>query len=49
MSAADVAAWSEPVPALEELGAVHLVGIGESSPAPQPAKRDGHSIPSGGR
>src|SRR5436305_10217531 len=28
MSAADVAAWSDPVPALEELGAVHLVGIG---------------------
>jgi UDP-N-acetylmuramate--alanine ligase len=28
VSAADVAAWSEPVPALEDLGAVHLVGIG---------------------
>jgi UDP-N-acetylmuramate--alanine ligase len=28
MSAADVAAWSEPVPAVGELGAVHFVGIG---------------------
>ena len=28
MSAADVAAWSGPVPALADLGAVHLVGIG---------------------
>ena len=28
MSAADVAAWSDPVPSLEELGAVHFVGIG---------------------
>jgi UDP-N-acetylmuramate--alanine ligase len=28
MSAADVAAWSAPVPALDDLGAVHLVGIG---------------------
>jgi UDP-N-acetylmuramate--alanine ligase len=28
VSAADVAAWTGPVPALEELGAVHLVGIG---------------------
>jgi UDP-N-acetylmuramate--alanine ligase len=28
MSAADVAAWSDPVPTLEELGAVHFVGIG---------------------
>src|SRR3712207_8511103 len=27
MSAADVAAWSEPVPTLDELGAVHFVGI----------------------
>jgi UDP-N-acetylmuramate--alanine ligase len=28
VSAADVAAWTDPVPALEELGAVHFVGIG---------------------
>ncbi|TFV54109.1 UDP-N-acetylmuramate--L-alanine ligase [Geodermatophilus sp. DF01-2] len=28
MSAAAVAAWAEPVPNLEELGAVHFVGIG---------------------
>ncbi|MGY1643798.1 UDP-N-acetylmuramate--L-alanine ligase [Geodermatophilus sp. SYSU D00703] len=28
MPAADVAAWSAPVPRLEELGAVHFVGIG---------------------
>src|SRR3954452_16300993 len=28
MGAADVAAWSAPVPSLEELGAVHFVGIG---------------------
>ena len=28
MSAADVAAWSDPVPSLEELGAVHFIGIG---------------------
>jgi UDP-N-acetylmuramate--alanine ligase len=28
MSAADVAAWSGPVPPLGDLGAVHLVGIG---------------------
>src|SRR3954470_3507494 len=28
MTAADVAAWTDPVPTLEELGAVHLVGIG---------------------
>ncbi|MGK5174066.1 UDP-N-acetylmuramate--L-alanine ligase [Geodermatophilus sp. CPCC 205761] len=28
MSAAAVAAWNEPVPSLEELGAVHFVGIG---------------------
>jgi UDP-N-acetylmuramate--alanine ligase len=28
MSAADVAAWSAPVPTLHELGAVHFVGIG---------------------
>src|SRR5690348_5754687 len=28
MSAADVAAWRGPVPSLEELGAVHLIGIG---------------------
>jgi UDP-N-acetylmuramate--alanine ligase len=28
VSAADVAAWSDPVPSLEELGAVHFVGIG---------------------
>ena len=28
MSAADVANWSDPVPSLEELGAVHFVGIG---------------------
>jgi UDP-N-acetylmuramate--alanine ligase len=28
MSAADVAAWSDPVPTLPELGAVHFVGIG---------------------
>ena len=28
MSAAAVAAWAEPVPGLEELGAVHFVGIG---------------------
>src|SRR4051795_5260588 len=28
MSAADVAAWSDPVPSLPELGAVHFVGIG---------------------
>src|SRR3954452_6618128 len=28
MGAADVAAWTAPVPSLEELGAVHFVGIG---------------------
>jgi UDP-N-acetylmuramate--alanine ligase len=28
VSAADVAAWSDPVPAPDELGAVHFVGIG---------------------
>jgi UDP-N-acetylmuramate--alanine ligase len=28
VSAADVAAWTDPVPSLEELGAVHFVGIG---------------------
>ncbi len=28
MSAADVAAWSAPVPALPELGPVHFIGIG---------------------
>ena len=28
MSAADVAAWTDPVPTLPELGAVHFVGIG---------------------
>jgi UDP-N-acetylmuramate--alanine ligase len=28
MSAEDVAAWTDPVPTLEELGAVHFVGIG---------------------
>ncbi|TFV66264.1 UDP-N-acetylmuramate--L-alanine ligase [Blastococcus sp. CT_GayMR20] len=28
MSAADVAAWTDPVPGLDELGAVHFVGIG---------------------
>jgi UDP-N-acetylmuramate--alanine ligase len=28
MSAADVAAWSDPVPSLAELGAVHFIGIG---------------------
>ena len=28
MSAADVAAWNAPVPSLDELAAVHLVGIG---------------------
>src|SRR3954454_24199903 len=28
VSAADVAAWTDPVPALDDLGAVHLVGIG---------------------
>jgi UDP-N-acetylmuramate--alanine ligase len=28
MTAADVAAWTDPVPTLEELGAVHFVGIG---------------------
>ncbi|WP_369131251.1 UDP-N-acetylmuramate--L-alanine ligase [Modestobacter roseus] len=28
MSAADVAAWREPIPALADLGAVHFVGIG---------------------
>jgi UDP-N-acetylmuramate--alanine ligase len=28
MSARDVAAWSDPVPSLAELGAVHFVGIG---------------------
>ncbi|TFV75381.1 UDP-N-acetylmuramate--L-alanine ligase [Blastococcus sp. CT_GayMR19] len=28
MSAADVAAWTAPVPSLPELGAVHFVGIG---------------------
>jgi UDP-N-acetylmuramate--alanine ligase len=28
MSAADVAAWKDPVPAPDELGAVHFVGIG---------------------
>jgi UDP-N-acetylmuramate--alanine ligase len=28
MSAADVAAWKDPIPALDSLGAVHFVGIG---------------------
>jgi UDP-N-acetylmuramate--alanine ligase len=28
MSAADVAAWKDPIPALESLGAVHFIGIG---------------------
>ena len=28
MSAADVAAWRDPIPALDELGAVHFIGIG---------------------
>ncbi|MCO7221571.1 UDP-N-acetylmuramate--L-alanine ligase [Klenkia sp. PcliD-1-E] len=28
MSAADVAAWRDPIPALDDLGAVHFVGIG---------------------
>jgi UDP-N-acetylmuramate--alanine ligase len=28
MSAADVAAWTDPIPALDELGAVHFIGIG---------------------
>jgi len=28
VSAADVAAWRDPVPALDELGAVHFIGIG---------------------
>jgi UDP-N-acetylmuramate--alanine ligase len=28
VSAADVAAWTAPVPTLEELGAVHFIGIG---------------------
>ncbi|SCX50222.1 UDP-N-acetylmuramate--L-alanine ligase [Klenkia marina] len=28
MSAADVAAWRDPVPALADLGAVHFIGIG---------------------
>ena len=28
MSAADVAAWTDPVPSLPELGAVHFIGIG---------------------
>jgi UDP-N-acetylmuramate--alanine ligase len=28
MSAADVAAWTDPVPELGDLGAVHLIGIG---------------------
>jgi len=28
VSAADVAAWSDPIPALGELGAVHFIGIG---------------------
>jgi UDP-N-acetylmuramate--alanine ligase len=28
MSAAEVAAWSAPVPSLDELGAVHFIGIG---------------------
>ncbi|SOE02775.1 UDP-N-acetylmuramate--L-alanine ligase [Blastococcus haudaquaticus] len=28
MSAADVANWSDPVPSLEDMGAVHFVGIG---------------------
>ena len=28
MSAADVAAWTDPVPSPEELGAVHFIGIG---------------------
>ena len=28
MSAADVAAWTDPVPTLEELGSVHFIGIG---------------------
>jgi UDP-N-acetylmuramate--alanine ligase len=28
MSAADVAAWTAPVPTLDELGAVHFIGIG---------------------
>ena len=28
MSAADVAAWCDPIPALDSLGAVHFIGIG---------------------
>jgi UDP-N-acetylmuramate--alanine ligase len=28
VSAADVAAWTDPVPTLEELGSVHFIGIG---------------------
>src|SRR4051794_41657303 len=28
MSAAEVAAWTAPVPSLQELGAVHFIGIG---------------------
>jgi UDP-N-acetylmuramate--alanine ligase len=28
MSAADVAAWRDPIPSVAELGAVHFVGIG---------------------
>jgi UDP-N-acetylmuramate--alanine ligase len=28
MSAADVAAWKDPIPPLESLGAVHFIGIG---------------------
>jgi UDP-N-acetylmuramate--alanine ligase len=28
MSAADVAAWKDPIPALDDLGAVHFIGIG---------------------
>ncbi|HEV7727300.1 MAG: murC [Modestobacter sp.] len=28
MSAADVAAWRDPIPSLSELGAVHFIGIG---------------------
>ena len=28
MSAADVAAWKDPIPALDSLGAVHFIGIG---------------------
>src|SRR3954453_3937510 len=28
MSAADVAAWRDPIPALDSLGAVHFIGIG---------------------